>query len=496
MTVCYVVRRDDNTGSREAERNQLLYEVDRRQYTYSYNVYTSSHLDGPTVIMSSALVPQLGRPYYFGNDTDALATCVKVSVPVRKAKRLWVVTAQFDTGRIMSTVTDDPFLQPPEIQCSSSSYQVAYARDYVGRPYVNSALRPYDPPPTVDEKPTVWTITRNEASSPYQVSFYAANGYAIQQFTHEKVDKYKMQCNSKFWQGYGPYAVRINDISATRMVSYARTYYQVRYEIEVRPIRLFYDWVLDKSWTGKDDRPFLDAMIGQPLANETMLNGRGESLRKEGYCFTGSAGTAIDTDIYLDSRAADHFPLQYPYEIKIGDEILQVTGPHNDATAGHVYVTRGYSRTTAADFGLAVRVELQPYFIPFEPHGRQDLCSLQLPLLPTGPVPAACPDNSCGNVIKVNMPGGYQVKMSYQDYIAVCDLYYVPLSGRVLPGSLPTDCTVTIAIPCPDGITVTLPDASTRNMDYGSYLRYCQAYGFAPKTIDYIFLHGCSVVIA
>lgn len=496
MTVCYVTRRNDNTGSREAERNQLLYEVDRRKYTYSYNVRVSSHLDGPTVIMSSSLVPQLGRPYVFGKDSDAFATCVKVSVPKRLTYNTWIVIADFDTGRIMSNVTDDPFLQPPEIKCSSSSYQVAYPRDYENHPYINSALRPFDPPPVVDEKPALWTITRNEASSSYQVAYYASLGVSLQLFTQEKVKKFKMKCNLKYWQNNKPYSVRINDIQATRMVSYARVYYQVTYELEIRPERLFIDWTLDKSWTDINNRPFLDEMLGQPLANETLLNGRGLSLRKEGYCFTSAAGTAIDTDIYLDSRAATFFPKSYPYEISIGDEIMQVTGPHIDALAGHVYVTRGFSRTTPAIFGLGVRVQLQPYYIPFEPHGREDFCSLQLPLLPTGPVPSDCPTNTCGNVLTVNMPGGYQAKMSYQDYIALCDLYYVPAGSRVAIGSLPTDCTLTVTIPCPTGITVTLPDASVRNMDYGTYLSYCQVYGFAPQTMEYISTHSCAVTIS
>ncbi len=440
MSVCRVIRRWDVSGSIESERNQLLYEVVRGRVTAAYNVYTTSHLDGPVVILSSPLTPKIGNAYCFDPrdpncvgggtglvESNRLATCVKVSAPVRLSRRLWRIEAEFDTNRVVATVTDDPFRQPWEISLTSGNYEVAFPRDGDARPYVNSSGRAFDPPPVVDEKPSVWTIVRNEAATYQQQAYYAGLGVKVQLFTSEMVDAYKMKCNKYAFQGRKIYAVRINDIRATRMVSFARPYYQVTYEIEIRPVRLFYEWVLDKSFTDKNDLVFRDPVTTMPLANETLLNGRGESLRLEGYANLAADLTVLGTVLTLDpARLYDHLPLEFPFELRIGDEIVQVTGYHDDPSTllGTVDVIRGYRGTTPVLHATGARANLEPFFIPFRPHQLADLCPLNLPLLPTGAPPAECPDwPECPNGVLVIKPDGSQAFMGYDQYVSYCALF-------------------------------------------------------------------------
>ena len=384
MSVCSVTRRHDNTGSNEAQRNNLLYEVRRTQYTVAFNVKCTSHLDGPQVVMSSALLPTLGNAYAFGNDADVLATCVKVTVPKRQSRRLWLVEATYDTDRIVAQYTDNPFQQPPVISGGTIPYEIAMRRDAIGRPIINSAGRPFDPPPTVDEKAGIITVTRNEPSTALQ-----AATYGLPVFTTATADRYRMTCNSVTWNGRVAYTCRMNEIKFALELSFGRLFWQVTYEIEIRPKRKFYSYLMDMSWTDYADRPFRDPATGFVLANQTLLNGRGDRLKLAVDALSaGVTNVAVNVPVVggdgLGSNIAAFFP--YPeafsrqtYFIKVDDEIMEVIGYVDDFT---FIVNRGAEGSTAAAHSSGAGVTMEPYFLRFQPHLTEDFNNLNLPVLP------------------------------------------------------------------------------------------------------------------
>lgn len=384
MSVCSVTRRYDNTGEVASERNQLLFEVARLKFGVSYNVLCTSHLDGPQVILSSPLVPRLGDVYAFANDADPLATCVRVNVPVRLGRRRWRVEVQYDTDRIVAEFTDNPFQQPPEITGGSIPYEIAMRRDAVGRPVVNSALRPYDPPPTLDEKAGVYTITRNEAIDTAQAAFYLPRIVPI--FTRAKADAYRMRCNNVGWQGYGSYAARLNEIRFQRQLSQGRLFWQVTYELEVRPVRKFFLYLLDMSWTDIDDTPFRDPMTGATLQNQTLLNSRGRRLKLARAPLVAAIGVADGVLSVEPFRFLLYFPLaeafnRQTYFVRVDDEIMEVIGYQGGAGA-NLIVVRGVQGTVAAAHSGSAFAAVEPYYLRFAPHLMADLNLLGLPTLP------------------------------------------------------------------------------------------------------------------
>lgn len=385
MSVCNVTRRYDNSGSNEAQRNNLLYEVARRQFTVSYNVQCTSHLDGPSVIMASPLVPKLGHTFAFGNDRDDLATCVKVNVPKRLGRRRWVVEYNYDTDRIVAEFTDNPFQQPPEISGGTIPYEIAMRRDALGRPIVNTARRPFDPPPTIDEKAGVFTIVRNEAISTAQAAFYLPKVVPV--FTRAKADRFRMKCNSVTWQTYGTYIARMNEIRFQRQLSFGRLFWQVTYEIEVRPLRKFYTYLLDMSWTDKDDKVFRDPATGMPLQNQTLLNGRGDPLKLAKTKLLADIN-GVETDLIVDNEPfLKYFPEPKAFEfqnffIRVDDEIMEVLAYGPEGTLSVFNVTRGVEGSKAVAHATNAVVTMEPYYLRFSPHLTDDFNVLALPELP------------------------------------------------------------------------------------------------------------------
>ncbi len=381
MSVCSIHRRYDNTGSVSAERNQLLYEVARGQFAVSYNVRVTSHLDGPFVILTDALTPKLGQSYAFGNDSYPLATCVKVSVPVRLSRRRWKIDCEYDTDRLVAPYTDDPLRQPPEITKGSNPYSIAIVRDANGRVVANSAMRAFDPPPTVDEKVGVWVITRNEAVTSAQAATYLP--LVVQVFNSAFCDGYEMTCNRATWANKPQYTARINVIRAARIFSYGRLCWQVAYEIEVKNPRTFYEYVLDQSWTDIDEIVFTDT-YARPMANQTLLNGRGRALRTAITRTTAPCAADDNTLTCVVAEVFNHFPEAssfafQPFEVSVDDEVMEVSGY---AALGVMTVTRGIRNTVAAAHSVDAIVKMEPYFLRFKPHKTTFFADLNLPALP------------------------------------------------------------------------------------------------------------------
>lgn len=163
MAVLYVEELfDGRAGSGDFKR--------QRNYTRRFEVRTSDPFDGPLVVASSPFLPGLGQPYITLREGDAGAL-VKSVDPEQHADdpTLWIVTVKYDTqfdtkdGQAPKDRPEDPLSRPPvwKFGFQKSTRPVTVDKD--GKPIINSASFPFDPP--VEEEVSLLTIsvTKNVA---------------------------------------------------------------------------------------------------------------------------------------------------------------------------------------------------------------------------------------------------------------------------------------------------------------------------------------------
>lgn len=113
---------------------------------------------------------------------------------------VWTVDIRYRTVSLNGTQPDqreeDPTERPAEIRVSSESYQKALIYDRDGYAIVNSAGDPFDPPPEIDERRAVITITKNRPS-----------------YSLTTQEEYDGSVNSDTYLGFDPGTLRI-DLSA------------------------------------------------------------------------------------------------------------------------------------------------------------------------------------------------------------------------------------------------------------------------------------------
>lgn len=369
-------------GTAEAQRNNLLYEVLGRKYTQDFTVYTDDGKDGSTVVLSSILVPQIGDSYTMYNDSDLLATCVSVTARATKNRKIWVVTAVWDTDRIVSMVTDDPLNQPPVLQWDGQPYERPMLRDVYGVPCVSSSGNSFDPPYMMEDDRAVLRITRNEAS-----------------FDKDTMLEYKRKLNKLAFAGSNPLFVRINTITAEYALQNGVLFWQVHYELEFREEPdTFVEYFLDQDYRDINGNLFRDKRDAQPLSNQTPLNGRGKSIY-DSVSLLQNAMTDVSTTVEIETADITDFPpapnapnadgiivgphwyfqIRVSAERGIGGEVMEVTAGADTDT---FTVTRGYGGTTPVAHAPGEYVTLEPYYLRFIPHAVIDFTPLALPVAP------------------------------------------------------------------------------------------------------------------
>lgn len=372
MAVIKVVPSPVSKGRVESRKNNLLREVLGRIYTQEFTVYTDTALDGPNVVLKDALVPQMGTAYNLFNDDDALATCVGVECDRTKSQKIFKVTATFDTDRIVSLVTDNPLMQPPDIQWVGETYTRAMTRDAYGIPYVSSSKNAFDPPRMREIKYGVARVTRNEPS-------YSAT----------LAKQYWGKLNKAVYSGYDPLCVRVNKIDGHFMVSNGVFFAQVAYELEFRE-ESFRDFILDQDFRDSTGLLFLDRRTAQPLSNPTPLNGRGKSLYESKSKLQIAMNNTTDTTVKILASDITKFPParkapnadgiilgpRWLFKVRIGDEIMEVTAGADTDT---FTVTRAVEGTTKAAHAVGADVLLEPYYLAFLPAEYCDFDDLDLP---------------------------------------------------------------------------------------------------------------------
>jgi hypothetical protein len=258
--------------------------------------------------------------------------------------------AIYDTARVVDAVLDNPLRQAPEITWSGEPFTRALTRDVEGTPFVNSSKDWFDPALEMEDTRPAVTIVRNELT-----------------FNRSRALEYQDAVNSDIYSGAAPRCAKIKRIVGQRHVDLGLVYWRVTYDILFR--RDSFDlFVLDQGFRDVDGKLFRDPIDFTPLANPSLLNGRGKKLS------TGSTTLAADIDdqtmVMTVADGSTNFPLEtttaphWYFEVKVDNEIMQV---RVGAQTNTWVVVRGHGGTTPAAHTAGATVRLQPYYLRFKP---------------------------------------------------------------------------------------------------------------------------------
>jgi hypothetical protein len=122
----------------------------------------STPLDGALVARGAP-----GVAMYDLHPGDNSQKCTGVEVVETKGPCSFIVEARYATAQIARFAPRaNPLEEPPQIDMDFAISQEPRDYDIVGKPLVNSAGEPYDPPLMREQCDSVAVITRNEASRP------------------------------------------------------------------------------------------------------------------------------------------------------------------------------------------------------------------------------------------------------------------------------------------------------------------------------------------
>jgi hypothetical protein len=369
MAVYRIALTDMPDGSATSEPNGLLYEIVRRKYTLTFNAYCTSLRDTQIDVLSYVACPKVGDTFVAFASVDTLATCVDVKVK-RASFNVWRITAEFDTDRIVSAVTDNPLLQPADIEYQTIEVEQPAIRDKFGQLVRNSAGEPFDPPVNEIVRMEKVIITQNLAT-----------------FDKDQARDYTDSVNNATFQGQPRYNVKCTSRTGRRQFTRGLFYYQVSTTIEINP-RTYFEYVLDQGYRDINKQLIRDPLDFSIPSNPTLLNGRGYPLRLA--TFNLPVAMAIG-DAFMNHNDAEGVQWKFPPPVTISggvlvpphyyfylrceDEVMQVTG----ITLTQFLINRGTCGTTAAAHAIGKTVTMEPYFMFYATKDERDFSALSLP---------------------------------------------------------------------------------------------------------------------
>lgn len=198
----------------------------RREYTRVFVVTTDEIKDGPKVVRdaleASAHNIKLGKVYTAGNDSDP--TCHVVSIrPERHGgdeALIWDVIVRYTND---PTGVDNPLEEPAEFSISPAQFQQAIDQDLDGKPVVNSARQPFDPPVERDDFRVVMVISKNYAATPFGI-------YPV--FNPATAIEYQDAVNTNTVYGFPPYTFKLSISLRTVTIESGFQYFQVSFELQ------------------------------------------------------------------------------------------------------------------------------------------------------------------------------------------------------------------------------------------------------------------------
>lgn len=373
MPVYRIALKSADDGGMNSERNGLLTEIVRRRYTLEFWAYSDTYRETSVTICNSVLLPQIGDTFAIWTDSDTLATCVSSHAKRTGNPYVWLVVCEYDTDRIVASITDDPLTQPPDISYGVSIIERPAMRDVDGRLIQNSAGELYDPPLIRPERRQTVTIVENS------LLFDAEQG---RDFTEA--------INDAAFNGFPALTVKVLARSGHTLYSYGMQYYQITTTLEIAKIP-YYEYVLDQGWRNASKQLFRDPLDPSVLPGRpTLMNGRGDKLTVatatlDAAFNIGATGFTINDQVAklakfprfptFDGGGLIVPPYNYWY-VKIDDEIVKVT----ELTGGLVIsCDRAQWGTTEANHAINAVVTLQPYFMIWLNNEKRDLTELGLP---------------------------------------------------------------------------------------------------------------------
>ncbi len=384
-------------GGAHTERRGSVLEIANRKYTLKYRVVVTSIYDGPFTIMNSPLCPRLASSYQMGTETDPIATCVELDCSPTEWPLVWIVTANYDSGRLVDKTFSHPLNQPPEINWGSNDFMRPLVRDGVGTPVVNSAGTPFDPPLDYNDPRPVVYISRNEAT-----------------FSTVTAQLYRDAVNADIFGNTDPGFAKMKQITATKVYDFGFTYYKVVYEIHYKTDSFAY-FVLDSGFRAIDRSQFRDPFTNQVLSNPVTMNGSGweRILPPYGALFAGTLNDnyAVNDDFMnvlispisgpkkdqpswppLAVSGGSAFtqtnktiaPPHWRFQARVNAEVFDVArvvkgGAPGGADRWTVYA--GYAGTAKTGHALGQPVYLEPYFLRFLPNKSAPFAPLKLPVV-------------------------------------------------------------------------------------------------------------------
>jgi len=375
-----------------------LYETIRRKYTRKYNVYTNNHHVGQSQILQTIGIPFVGGRYPFGaygDVTDAFATCVSVKCTSTNHQKLWLVTAEFDTDRLLSQLTDNPLLQPADIFWESQTYEQPMRYDWYGIACNSTSGNQFDPPAMVEQARTLYRVVRNESLQPSNDPLIRTYDPMLMQKFRRKLnytrpipifDANGIEIGSRPGEGFfdaDQGTVRINSIVAHRALTNGILHVQVTYEIE---FRVFPDTFIE-NYLDQDYRDINGLIFRDPRDDSKTLLAQGmdasfpggESLMRitpgTQTLFPPAPSDPIDPITLLPNPNGVILGPHYHFFVRVDKEVVLVI---KGADTPNWTVVRGQKGTTALPHSTAAIVSLEPYFLRFIPNGFADFKPLGL----------------------------------------------------------------------------------------------------------------------
>lgn len=152
----------------------------RRNWPSNERGLPTSFLHGPVAVCSCPGLPRPYSPYipYRREEVDLKALAVHIQAEQEHGDdaQCWIVTVNYSTDMPPGGPTlgktfmpwktngnqNNPWDLPPVLEYDTDSYTEYPIHDLYGRPFLDSAGRPHNPPPGVLKGDRVLTITRNE----------------------------------------------------------------------------------------------------------------------------------------------------------------------------------------------------------------------------------------------------------------------------------------------------------------------------------------------
>lgn len=270
-----------------------------RSYTTAFRVITSAVTDGLQTVLLAPTIPRVGVPYQYGIELDTGALCQDLEGERDDEDPLvWYVFAHFETRfpnkQSPEDQNENPLLRPSKIKWGFAKFQRPVERALPnaanfevapedGKPIINSAGDPFDPPYEIEDSRPTLAITRNEALDVFQPSV--------------AVD-YQDAVNADAFFGAAPGKAKVMGISAERDWKGTYPYWIVTYDFEFRRE----GWqlkVLNRGYNQIDTAGALVACRtadGSPVSSPIPLNVLGRQLSPGG------------TLIYLDFTVYKSLP--------------------------------------------------------------------------------------------------------------------------------------------------------------------------------------------